>query len=243
MSVEFDPQVVARIVANALEDRKVLPMTFIETTLFDRLSSLLSKYMNEADVIWVISQLRSEFLSGFTHMTSSQLQTIIHNCVKCPSTVKPPTQARWNLDDPDLLLIVPNPNIIEQYGSDLVNALKRAGFNSSRCALSYVTRCSASQLTEDIITQCIPYLHTEIAILNPKLILTLGKVCYSALTGNDVAKLNDVRGQILYFGPYAVLPENSLGALQYLKESDSDAEAKLDSSLNLAYKYIYGGNP
>jgi len=240
---EFDPQVVARIVASALEDHKVLPASFVETTLFDRLSSLLCKYMNEADVIWVISQLRAEFLSGFTQMTSPQLQNIIHNCVKCPFTSKPPSQARWNLDDPDVLIVLSNPSIFESYGSELVTQLKSVGFSSARCALSYLTRCNMSAINEEMVNNCLPYLHTEIAVLNPKLIITFGKDVYTAITGASNIKLSEIRERVCFFGPYAIIPENSLAAIQYLKESSAEAQGKLRSTLDIAYKYVYGGTP
>lgn len=242
MTEEFDPKEVEQIVAQALADNRLLPMTFIETTLFESLDSLLKKYLPEQDATWVISEMRSKLLSGFTQVTSPQMQTLIHNCIKCPNVERPPVQSKWNLSDPDLLIVLDNPKTFDTFGPELVSCLKSVGFNSSRCGLTYVSRCRADEPDTQQIKNCLPYLHTEVAVLNPKLILTLGKTAFGCLTGESGIKLNEVRGKVMWFGPYAVLPESSIGAMQYNKGKDDKNFDALSSCLHQCKSFLYGGS-
>lgn len=239
---DFDPKEVARIISEALQDQSILPLSFIETTLFDRLNSLLTKYMSQADVVWVVSELRNEFLKGFTSLTTPQLHNIIRNCTKCPEVQRPPVLPSWNTGDPDLMIVVENPAAVEKYLPNLTSALKEAGFSSQRCMLTYLTRCSLRPLTPEVVKRCLPYLHTEIAVVNPKLILTLGLSCYAAMSGDETSKLNEVKGNIFWFGPYAVLPETSLGASAYAQEKSQSTNSNLANSLSIAYSFLYGGH-
>ncbi len=241
MSDTFDPAVVARIVAEALQNHSVLPLSFIETGLFDRLSSLLSRYMNDADVTWMMSELKSEFLGGFTKVSTEQLHTIVHNCIKCSSVERPPQLPLWNKADPDLMIVAENPSSVTKYLSGLITELKSAGFSSQRCMLTYVTRCSIVKPDEQIIRNCIPYLHTEIACVNPRLIMTLGLPSYAALTGDSNAKLNDVRSNIFWFGPYPILPEVSLAYDYHAQQKGEKVSSSLSSSLATAKTFLYGG--
>lgn len=238
---EFDPQEVARIVAQALKDQSVMPLSFIETTLFDRLNSLLVRYMPQADVTWVMSELKNEFLKGFTKMNPERLHGLIQACTKCESVARPPVQPKWNTTDPDLMLIAENPSKVDRHYPMLRDSLRDAGFKSQRCMLTYVTRCSIDKPTATIISNCLPYLHTELAVINPRLVITLGLGPYTALTGDSTSKLNDIKGSIFWFGPYAILPEQSLAGGAHAQERTNSHESYLKASLTTAQTFLYGG--
>lgn len=239
--IDFDPKEVAKIIAEALQDQSILSLSFIETTLFERLNFLLTKYMSQADVVWVISELKKEFLGGFTKLSINQFQNVVHNCIKCTEVTHPPARSSWNSVDPDLMIVAENPSSVKKYQDSLVTALKDAGFSSERCMLTYVTRCSSYEITSHIIKNCVPYLHTEVAIVNPKLILTLGLSSYAALCGDGSSKLNEIRGSIFWFGPYAILPETSLASGTYAQEKNQNSQSFLSGSLSTAYSFLYGG--
>jgi uracil-DNA glycosylase family 4 len=241
MDEEFDPVEIARIVAEALQDQSILPLSFIETDVFERLPRLLSRYMNSTDVMYMMGELKEEFFSGFTKLTSQKLYTIVHNCRKCPMVQHPPVLPSWNTSDPDLMIVAENPTSVGDRSSMLTRALKEAGFSSQRCVLTYLTRCSVYKPDHTVVKNCLPYLHTEIAVLNPKLIVTLGMSPYVALTGDDVSKLGDVKGSIIHFGPYAVLPEASLAAGEYMQQKSQSMQSSLDQSLLIAHQFLYGG--
>jgi uracil-DNA glycosylase len=241
--VEFDPNEVAKIIAQALQDQSILPFSFIETTVFERLSVLLSRYMNQSDVTWMVSELKQDFFSGFTKMKPQNLHTIIKHCIKCSSMVEAsPVLPSWNCVDPDLMIVASNPLSVQQHSALLTSSLKQAGFSSQRCVLTYVTRCGANKPDPAVVKNCVPYLHTEIAILNPKLIMPLGLSAYAALTGDQSSKFNDVKGSIMWMGPYAILPEASLASLVFTQEKTQSLQSYLLDSMNTAYSFLYGGH-
>lgn len=239
-SDEFDPSEVALIIAQALADKTILPLSFVETKLFDKLNSLLVRYHSQADTTYIISELKNEFLGGFTKMSSSQLHGIIHHCVQCESLPHPPVLPSWNTVDPDMMIVVENPSKTVHFMPFLKSSLKDAGFSSQRCMLTYMSRCVVDKPTATTIKSCLPYLHTEMAVIKPKLILTLGLSCYAAITGDGGSQLNDIRGSILWFGPYAVLPEASLGAGSYAQQKNQGLQSYLTGPLGTAYTFLYG---
>lgn len=239
---EFDPAEVARIVADALRENQILPMSFIETQVFERLTHLLQRYMNYTDVVWVISELKQDLMSGFTRMNSQELHSLISNCVRCRGLVEgSPELPRWNKTDPDLMLIAENPKFVEQHMGMLAAGLKAAGFASARCCLTYLTRCPVVKVDPVVVKNCIPYLHTEIAVMNPKLIITLGLPVYTALTGDHTSRLGDITNSVTWLGPYAVIPEKSLAASAHSQEKSQSINPLMSYSFTTAFQFLYGG--
>lgn len=228
------------IVSSALHSEKTLPFSFLETHLYDRLSQLLVRYMPASDVLYVISEIKNDLYRGFTNLQAKDLHTLIHHCKKCPN-VKSPVLPSWNCTDPDLLIVVENPYAIDKYGEYLFSALKQAGFTSQRCMLTHATRCKIYEITQQNVDSCVPYLHTELAITNPKLILTLGLTSFQNLTGDINSKLNEIKGTVRFWGTYSILPEISLGSLYHSKEKGEGAYEGFVASLEKAHDYLYSG--
>ena len=100
----------------------------------------------------------------------------------------------------DWLFIGEDPSVEEEApGKLLVNML--AAIQLKRGVKVYqttVVKCKPSEahtLGEDEIGQCLPYLHRQIALLNPTLIVALGKVAAAALLGKEGA-LASLRGTV-----------------------------------------------
>jgi uracil-DNA glycosylase len=243
IDTEYDPAEVVKIVAQALQDQSILPFSFIETTIFERLSVLLARYMSAQDVTWMISELKHDFFSGFTKLNPQKLHSIIKHCVKCGNLVQDaPLMPSWNVIDPDLMILVSNPTAVKQHTALLTSSLKQAGFSSQRCVLTYVSRCPLVKPDPTVVKNCLPYLHTEIAILNPKLIMPLGQAAYAALTGDQSSKFADVKGTVHWMGPYAILPEASLASLVFTQEKTQSLQSYLLSTMNTAFSFLYGGH-
>jgi uracil-DNA glycosylase family 4 len=239
---EFDPAEVARIVADALRENQILPMTFIETQVFERLTHLLQRYMPYTDVVYAISELKQDLMSGFTRMSSQELHTLVSNCIRCGNLVDGnPVLPSWNRTDPDLMLIAENPASMSQHMALLTTGLKAAGFSSQRCTLTYLTRCPTRTPDPVVVKNCIPYLHTEIAIMNPKLIITLGMSVYTALTGDHTSRLNDIKNTVMWLGPYPIIPEMSLAASAHSQEKSQSINSLMSYSFTTAYQFLYGG--
>lgn len=238
----FNPDDVSKIIAEALDKKSVLPISFIETTVFENLSKLLSQYMNSSDVVYMISELKAYFFQGFTKLNPKQLHDIVKHCKKCEEVEHPPVLPSWNCVDPDLMIIAENPTSVAPYSAALVQALKDSGFSSQRCVLTYASRCKVFKPEPQIISNCVPYLHSEIAVLNPKLIIPLGLTAYASVTGDSSVKLSDIRGSLFWFGPYAILPEASLAWGAHSKNKDATAKSYLHASLTKAYHFLYGAD-
>jgi len=239
--VAEEAELVTPVVVSSAAQSKLLPFSFLETQLYDKMSKLLTSYMPAADIRYMISEIKSDLFAGFTKIDSKQLHTVIHHCKKCPNVSGSPILPSWNCTDPDLMIIVESPTIIERYGSFLFNALKQTGFSSNRCVLTYVTRCKVKELTQQNVDSCLPYLHTELPILNPKVIMPLGLSVFQFLTGDINSKLNEIKGIVRSWGTYSIIPEVSLGTLYHANEKGQGAYDAFVASLEKTYNYLYLG--
>ena len=221
--------------------QRLLPFSFLETQLYDRMSQLLEGYLPSADIRYMVSEIKGDLFSGFTSIDSQQLHTAVHHCKKCPNVPVPPVTPSWNCIDPDLMIVVENPLAIDRYGQILFDALKRAGFSSQRCMLTHAVRCKTSEVSQHNVDSCVPYLHTELAITNPKLVMTLGLAAFQNLTGDTLSKMNDIKGVIRSWGAYFILPEVSLGTLYHANEKGQGAHDGFELSLENAHNYLYSG--
>ncbi len=83
---------------------------------------------------------------------------------------------------------------------------------------------------------CSTYLYKQIKLINPKLIITLGEKAYQYLC-NDKTSLNQIRGQIMTFKEFKVLPTFSINDLlrnpSFKKEAFYDM-LKIKSILELS---------
>lgn len=220
---------------------RLLPFSFLETQLYERMSQLLEGYLPTADIRYMLSEIKGDLFKGFTSMDVQQLHTVIHHCKKCPAMGSKPILPSWNCTDPDLMIIVENPVAIDRYGQILFDALKKAGFSSQRCMLTHAVRCKTFEPTQQNVDSCVPYLHTELAIVNPKLVLTLGLTSFRYLTGDKLSKINEIKGVIKSWGMYSILPEVSLGTLYHANEKGQGAHDGFELSLEKAHSYLYSG--
>lgn len=61
-------------------------------------------------------------------------------------------------------------------------------------------------------SSCSTYLHKQIELVNPKLIVTFGKKAYQYLC-NDNSAFSQIRGQVMSFKNYQVIPTHSISFL------------------------------
>jgi DNA polymerase len=120
-----------------------------------------------------------------------------------------PELPKWNVKNPDVLFITDNPSLDSDSVSFFLSSLKEVGFESSNVCLTYVNRCPVKRkYTNQEVFNCSPYLHNEIQLLNPKLIVTLGSVPLISLLGLDV-KLKEYRGNLTWLGYWPIIPTYS----------------------------------
>jgi uracil-DNA glycosylase len=181
---------------------------YLDLVIYEKLFNLLTNYLPQADCQQVVSELREELPVVNVPSLKVIHQTTL-NCEKCPNLNHDAALPKWNLVDPDLLIVLPTPSLSNDASEILLNALKNSEFSSSRCALTYAIRCTSSNKTKQDKSEminCSNYLLGEISHLKPKLIMLLGKT--SALTFNksfEGENVSEMSGIINWLGPWAYM--------------------------------------
>lgn len=89
--------------------------------------------------------------------------------------------------------------------------------------ITSLVKCkSSSGMQASHFSSCNTYLHKQIELVKPKLIVTLGETAYHFLS-NDNTPLNQIRGQVVSFKDYTLLPTFSVKFL--LRNPSSKKEA------------------
>lgn len=177
---------------------------FAETDLLESLHSRLSMRFTESHVNDIFKDVRSEILSRKVSISLKDIHTITKNCNLCKidSSAELP---KWNTENPDIVVVVDNPSLPAEAISIMVEAFKNCELSSSQLCLTYVNRCPVKRKYENQeIINCSSYLHQELQILNPKLIVSLGALPASVLFGSAI-KIKDFRGKITWLGYWPIL--------------------------------------
>jgi DNA polymerase len=184
----------------------------------------------------LFQEVRSDILTSKNNITLSDLHTVTKNCKKCPNVLGSSEFPRWNSSNPDVLFVIDNPKIDKESADLLVRAMKTAGFDSKKVCLTYVTRCPLNRKPENSeIINCSPYLHTEIQLLNPRLIVTLGLLPLSTLLNANV-QLKQYRGSISWLGYWPIL---STYTPMYVIKSESNLQQEFISDIQQAFEFCY----
>lgn len=195
--------------ANPLHPKSGMHVGFMETDMLELLSDHLSNKIPLSAISKIYQDLRLDLLSRKSNHQIKDLHTVILNCRKCEMQQTTPELPKWNVKNPDVLFITDNPSLDSDSVSFFLSALKEAGFESSNVCLTYVNRCPVKRkYTNQEVFNCSPYLHNEIQLLNPKLIVTLGSVPLISLLGLDV-KLKEYRGNLTWLGYWPIIPTYS----------------------------------
>lgn len=242
---EFNAKEVQELVERALAEgvnfqpKSTIPLSFAQGSTYEALFETLTKTLHPADVQMVLDNLRINLHSGIDQGELKTLHMITKACKKCSSAENDPQLPMWNVADPDCVIIVEQPIRSKEIADVIINGLKEAGFNSNRVNLTFLNRCpnkTKEKYSLDEISNCLPYLHTEIQLLKPKIILTLGLIPTASVLGIDI-KLGEVRGNIIWLGPWAILPTYSPAYV--LRGSDTTGSI-FQQDISNAYNFIYG---
>lgn len=156
-----------------------------------------------AELIPPVSQDQRISLSGVdvASLGWPELGQKVHECVSCklragcaqPILGSGDEKAEW-------LIIGEDPGVDENASGKLLEnmlaaiQLKRG----NKVYQTSVVKCTPTEqhtLGADEIGQCLPYLHRQISLIQPKLIIVLGKIAASALLGKE-GTLASLRGSV-----------------------------------------------
>lgn len=245
---DFDEEQLRLLIEEALSEKSPtehpfggsLHLGLAETDLLQALHERLSKRFIGTYVNDIFQEVRVDLLSRKLPMTLRDVHTVTRNCRKCgiDSTAELP---KWNVENPDIVVVVESPNISPEAVNLMVNSFKKVGLSSHQICLTYVNRCPVKRKYEsNEIINCTPYLHTEIQLLNPKLILSMGSLPASVLFGTEV-KLKETRGQIVWLGYWPIITTYSPNYVLKYGTLDIDSNMALDhfqNDLLQAYSFI-----
>lgn len=243
MDLEFSEEELDKLILEALSDssKPLLPQMHLglgESQILKDLYSHLSQHIPDSVISSIYSELREDLLSRKFSSTIKDLHTVVLNCRKCSFNSTNPELPKWNVKDPQVLFIAENPSLNNDSVNVFLSALKEAGFKSSDVCLTYLNRCPIKRkYTDQEVINCSPYLHTEIQLLNPKLIFTLGSLPLISLLGTEV-KLKDYRGNILWLGNWPILP--SYSPLYVFKNGQIYSD-HFNSDIKSAYNFVNKG--
>jgi uracil-DNA glycosylase len=150
-------------------------------------------------------------------LSLGEMNTLICECLKCPLG-KTRTKFVFGVGNPsaEIVLIGEAPGAEEDLqgepfvgraGKLLDKILEAIGFKREDVYICNILKCrppgNRNPLPEEIET-CLPYLHQQIKLIKPKMILLLGRVAAEALLKTK-QPLNKLRGKIHYYNGFKTL--------------------------------------
>jgi uracil-DNA glycosylase family 4 len=238
---EFSEELLNSLITEALKDKgsnqsnpyAQLHLGHGETDLLSVVSQRLVDYLPESSIASFVQEVRTDLVARKSGSTLQDLHTTVLNCRKCVINSKPELP-KWNSKSPEVVIIIESPSIDSQSINYLVDKVKSVGFNSNQLCLTYVNRCPKQTKYENKeILNCTPYLHSEVQLMSPKVIVPMGSLPTSVFLGTDI-KIKDYRGNLVWLGYWPVMPMYSP---TYALRSES-VSSQFVSDLNQIYKYI-----
>lgn len=240
---EFSEEELNKLIAEALSENTVSANPVVpsgnylglaETDIMEQLHERLSKKIIESELLEVFQEVRKDILIRKKRLTLQELHTVTKNCKKC-SIDSSSELPKWNVKDPEVVIVVDSPSIQQEGVDFMIESFKEAGLSSSSLCLTYVNRCPAYRKYEfDEVKNCTPYLHSEIEILNPKLVLCLGATPASLLFGAPL-KMKDIRGTIKWLGSWPIL--STYSPMYAIKSGEYSIES-FKNDIKLAKQFV-----
>lgn len=204
-----------------------------DSDLLSVVAKRLTDYLPESSINSFMQEVRVDLVSRKSRSTIKDLHTIVLNCKKCAISSKPELP-KWNAKNPDVAIVIESPSIDSQSIGFLIDKVKAAGFKSDQLCLTYVNRCPKQTKYENQeVLNCSPYLHSELQLLRPKVIVTMGSLASSVIFGTEI-KIKDYRGNLTALGYWSVMPMYSPG---YALRSESMTQ-QFSADLVQVHKYI-----
>jgi DNA polymerase len=207
-----------------------------------KLMQLKKLYLEKSLGFNYSSEFTAKMQVSHNNKTLSSLNDHISNCFLCESA-----KTRRNVLKGSgnkmarIFFILPQPNMIDDDNNTILagrggvllsKILKNVlDINIEDVYLSYIVKCKLvnSQKPSHIeVSNCKDYLHQELSIIKPKLIVTLGEDSFNYLTGNTNS-FSQTRQRVLKFMDYDLISTFHLNDL--LQNPSLKKEAFMDFKL------------
>jgi len=218
-----------------LPERSYGQLGFMETDIVSSIYSSLEGKISNADIVSAIKEARVSAISSKVSLRITDLHTLAHNCRKCKFNSITPALPKWNVIDPDVLFVLESSYLDSASSDYFIKSLKEAGFSSEKICLTYLLRCPTKEISDNYINNCVSYLHSEIQIMNPKIICTFGANVLSSIFGTEL-KIKDYKQKITWLGSWAIYP---LYSLNYILKSGDQAQESFKQDIMQIYQLCY----
>ncbi len=185
----------------------------------------------------MIKLFNQEVNSNTLPNNMKELKSLVENCYLCElsKTRKNVLFGEGNLNA-ELMLINDEPSSSEdelksffvgKTGEQLSKMIENVlPLKKEDVYITNLVKCKSSNgMDASHYSSCSTYLHKQIDLINPELIVTFGEKAYQNLC-NDTTSFSQIRGQIMSFKNYKVLPTHSISYL--LRNPSSKKEAFYD---------------
>ncbi len=172
----------------------------------------------------VIKFLNKEVNSNTLPNDIKSLESVVENCYLCElsKTRKHVLFGQGNIHA-DLMIIADEPTASEdelkssyvgKTGEQLVKMIENVlPLKKEDIYITNLVKCKSSTgVNAQHFSSCSTYLHKQIDLIKPKLIVTLGEKAYQYLCSDNIA-FNKVRGKLMHFKEYDVVPTHSISFL------------------------------
>lgn len=207
----------------AVKNRILYQLNFLKTIGYDYHSMI--KFTNK------------EVNSNSLPNNIEDLKTVVENCYLCElsKSRKNVLFGEGNLNA-SLMLIADEPTAIEdelksfyvgKTGEQLVKMIENVlPLKKEDIYITNLVKCkSLNGINSLHYSSCNTYLHKQIELIDPKVIVTFGEKAYQHLC-NDTTSFNKVRGQVMSYKEYQVIPTHSISYL--IRNPSSKKEAFYD---------------
>lgn len=207
-----------------------------------KLMQLKKLYLEKSLGFNYSSEFTAKMQVSHNSKTLSSLNSHISNCFLCESakTRRNVLKGRGS-KMARIFFILPSPNMIDddndttlagRGGALLSKILNNVlNINIDDVYLSYIVKCklvNSQKPTHVEVSNCKDYLHQELNIIKPKLIVTLGEDSFQYLTGNTDS-FSQTRQRVLKFMDYDLI--NTFHLNDLLKNPSLKKEAFMDFKL------------
>lgn len=186
----------------------------------------------------------------------NELRTIMSTCMRCQlHDTRHTVVFGEGPDDADAMIVGEAPGANEDLqgkpfvgaaGKNLDNLLEQAGIDRSRVFVTNILKCRPPQNRDpqpDEEIACTPYLDAQIALMQPKVIITLGNYSTKYLLHTDIG-ITRLHGKVCQIGNRIIVPTFHPAAAIYDKSKQAPliedlkrAKAVIDSVRNGTFRY------
>lgn len=187
-----------------------------------------------------LDEIRIKIAQSHRRPELKNLWAASSTCTKCGPSLKGSAELpRWNNTNPDLVLVNETSWVSDDALGVLLPAMKGAGFDSTRVGLTYINRCPLKHQGATEVANCLPYLFSELSILQPKVIAPIGSLAIGTFLGPG-KKAVEVTGDVFWVGIYPVIPIVSPGYLFKAKKSAGEILDTYTEVFTKIYQFCYG---